>query len=193
MLYRKPPDLELEGLFKRHFTTVKFYQGSIMSTPDLQRVKVHTKKDKKFAQKHYHHLFQCISRPPCYILLIGTLFHYIFISHVLFFQFYFHIAIIIIIIIFTLVLIISILEINNCFVELQLLCNITYIANFSNTAWHIRLCLYSLEDSLFALLFVFWYIHCVITYKDPTLFCPRFCLVQRVNCPLHHFLLYPLT
>ena len=37
---RKPPDLELEGLFKRHFTTVKFYQGSIMSTPDLQRVKV---------------------------------------------------------------------------------------------------------------------------------------------------------
>ena len=43
LLYnRKPPDLELEGLFKRHFTTVKFYQGSIMSTPDLQRVKVHS-------------------------------------------------------------------------------------------------------------------------------------------------------
>lgn len=41
LYYRKPPDLELEGLFKRHFTTVKFYQGSIMSTPDLQRVKVH--------------------------------------------------------------------------------------------------------------------------------------------------------
>ena len=41
-MLRKPPDLELEGLFKRHFTTVKFYQGSIMSTPDLQRVKVHT-------------------------------------------------------------------------------------------------------------------------------------------------------
>eukprot|EP00095_Tigriopus_kingsejongensis_P012697 maker-scaffold22_size673200-snap-gene-5.41 protein:Tk12697 transcript:maker-scaffold22_size673200-snap-gene-5.41-mRNA-1 annotation:"large conductance calcium-activated potassium channel splice variant l37" len=40
-LHRKPPDLELEGLFKRHFTTVKFYQGSIMSTPDLQRIKVH--------------------------------------------------------------------------------------------------------------------------------------------------------
>ena len=38
--HRKPPDLELEGLFKRHFTTVKFYQGSIMNTPDLQRVKV---------------------------------------------------------------------------------------------------------------------------------------------------------
>ena len=38
---RKPPDLELEGLFKRHFTTVKFFQGSIMSTPDLQRVKVY--------------------------------------------------------------------------------------------------------------------------------------------------------
>lgn len=40
LFFRKPPDLELEGLFKRHFTTVKFYQGSIMSTPDLQRVKV---------------------------------------------------------------------------------------------------------------------------------------------------------
>ena len=39
-MFSKPPDLELEGLFKRHFTTVKFYQGSIMSTPDLQRVKV---------------------------------------------------------------------------------------------------------------------------------------------------------
>ena len=94
---------------------------------------------------------------------------------------------------YSLVLIISILEINNCFVELQLLCNITYIANFSNTAWHIRLCLYSLKDSPFALFFVYWYYYCVITYKDPTLFCPRFCLVQRVNCPLHHFSLYPLT
>ncbi|KAK4296385.1 hypothetical protein Pmani_031115 [Petrolisthes manimaculis] len=37
----KPPDLELEGLFKRHFTTVEFFQGSIMSPIDLQRVKVH--------------------------------------------------------------------------------------------------------------------------------------------------------
>nr|XP_053652335.1 calcium-activated potassium channel slowpoke-like isoform X16 [Cherax quadricarinatus] len=40
-LHRKPPDLELEGLFKRHFTTVEFFQGSIMSPIDLQRVKVH--------------------------------------------------------------------------------------------------------------------------------------------------------
>lgn len=37
---RKPPDLELEGLFKRHFTTVEFFQGSIMNPIDLQRVKV---------------------------------------------------------------------------------------------------------------------------------------------------------
>ena len=37
---RKPPDLELEGLFKRHFTTVEFFQGSIMNPLDLQRVKV---------------------------------------------------------------------------------------------------------------------------------------------------------
>ncbi|XP_058467534.1 calcium-activated potassium channel slowpoke isoform X29 [Malaya genurostris] len=40
-LHRKPPDLELEGLFKRHFTTVEFFQGTIMSPIDLQRVKVH--------------------------------------------------------------------------------------------------------------------------------------------------------
>lgn len=37
---RKPPDLELEGLFKRHFTTVEFFQGTIMNPIDLQRVKV---------------------------------------------------------------------------------------------------------------------------------------------------------
>ncbi|KAJ8930133.1 hypothetical protein NQ314_017099, partial [Rhamnusium bicolor] len=36
---RKPPDLELEGLFKRHFTTVEFFQGTIMNPIDLQRVK----------------------------------------------------------------------------------------------------------------------------------------------------------
>lgn len=38
--FRKPPDLELEGLFKRHFTTVEFFQGTIMNPIDLQRVKV---------------------------------------------------------------------------------------------------------------------------------------------------------
>ncbi|XP_076652261.1 calcium-activated potassium channel slo isoform X28 [Halictus rubicundus] len=40
-LHRKPPDLELEGLFKRHFTTVEFFRGTIMNPIDLQRVKVH--------------------------------------------------------------------------------------------------------------------------------------------------------
>lgn len=40
-LHRKPPDLELEGLIKRHFTTVEFFQGSVMNPIDLQRVKVH--------------------------------------------------------------------------------------------------------------------------------------------------------
>lgn len=39
-LDRKPPDLELEGLIKRHFTTVEFFQGSVMSTIDLSRVRV---------------------------------------------------------------------------------------------------------------------------------------------------------
>lgn len=40
-LHRKPPDLELEGLIKRHFTTVSFFQGSVMNPIDLNRVKVH--------------------------------------------------------------------------------------------------------------------------------------------------------
>ncbi|XP_046916681.1 calcium-activated potassium channel slo isoform X8 [Dermatophagoides farinae] len=40
-LHRKPPDLELEGLIKRHFTTVAFFQGSVMNPIDLNRVKVH--------------------------------------------------------------------------------------------------------------------------------------------------------
>ena len=40
-LHRKPPDLELEGLIKRHFTTVEFFQGSVMSPIDLARVRVH--------------------------------------------------------------------------------------------------------------------------------------------------------
>jgi hypothetical protein len=39
-LHRKPPDLELEGLIKRHFTTVEFFQGSVMNPIDLNRVKV---------------------------------------------------------------------------------------------------------------------------------------------------------
>lgn len=37
---RHVPGLELEGLFKRHFTTVEFFQGTIMNPIDLQRVKV---------------------------------------------------------------------------------------------------------------------------------------------------------
>lgn len=37
---RKEPDLELEGLFKRHFTQVEFFQGSVMDANDLDRVNV---------------------------------------------------------------------------------------------------------------------------------------------------------
>ncbi|KPM09386.1 large conductance calcium activated potassium channel pSlo spliceform 1-5A-like protein [Sarcoptes scabiei] len=40
-LHRKPPDLELEGLIKRHFTTVEFFQGSVMNPIDLSRIKVY--------------------------------------------------------------------------------------------------------------------------------------------------------
>ena len=39
---RKEPDLELEGLFKRHFTQVEFYQGTVMDANDLHRVSVRT-------------------------------------------------------------------------------------------------------------------------------------------------------
>uniref|UniRef100_A0A915CDV4 BK channel n=1 Tax=Parascaris univalens TaxID=6257 RepID=A0A915CDV4_PARUN len=39
-LHRVPPDLELEGLFKRHFTKVEFFTGTVMDSIDLSRVKV---------------------------------------------------------------------------------------------------------------------------------------------------------
>ncbi|KAK2146163.1 hypothetical protein LSH36_628g03007 [Paralvinella palmiformis] len=39
-LDNKHPDLELEALFKRHFTHVVFFKGSVMNTRDLQRVKL---------------------------------------------------------------------------------------------------------------------------------------------------------
>lgn len=39
-LFSKEPDLELEGLLKRHYTTVAFFQGTMMNAVDLERVKV---------------------------------------------------------------------------------------------------------------------------------------------------------
>ncbi|XP_069123126.1 calcium-activated potassium channel slowpoke-like isoform X6 [Argopecten irradians] len=39
-IHKGLPDLELEGLFKRHFTQVEFFQGSVMDANDLDRVKV---------------------------------------------------------------------------------------------------------------------------------------------------------
>ncbi len=38
--FRKEPDLELEGLFKRHFTQVEFFQGTVMDANDLDRINV---------------------------------------------------------------------------------------------------------------------------------------------------------
>lgn len=38
------PNLELEALFKRHFTQVEFYQGSVLNPHDLARVKVRRKR-----------------------------------------------------------------------------------------------------------------------------------------------------
>lgn len=40
--YRKEPDLELEGLIKRHFTQVEFLQGTVMDANDLHRTCVRT-------------------------------------------------------------------------------------------------------------------------------------------------------
>lgn len=40
LIFRKEPDLELEGLLKRHYTTVEFFQGTMMNAVDLERVKV---------------------------------------------------------------------------------------------------------------------------------------------------------
>ena len=46
--FRKEPDLELEGLLKRHFTQVEFFQGTVMDANDLDRVNVSEK------QKEYN-------------------------------------------------------------------------------------------------------------------------------------------
>ncbi|ESO08881.1 hypothetical protein HELRODRAFT_168799 [Helobdella robusta] len=40
IMNRKEPDLELESLFKRHFTQVKFFQGTVMDANDLHRVNI---------------------------------------------------------------------------------------------------------------------------------------------------------
>ncbi|KAK3091427.1 hypothetical protein FSP39_019809 [Pinctada imbricata] len=39
-IHKTLPDLELEGLLKRHFTQVEFFQGTVMDTKDLVRVKI---------------------------------------------------------------------------------------------------------------------------------------------------------
>ena len=41
------PDLELEGLLKRHFTQVEFFQGTVMDAIDLERCKVSIRGDQK--------------------------------------------------------------------------------------------------------------------------------------------------
>ncbi|XP_078494254.1 calcium-activated potassium channel subunit alpha-1-like isoform X4 [Ciona intestinalis] len=39
-LHSIPPNLELEALFKRHFTQVEFFEGSVLNSNDLSRVKM---------------------------------------------------------------------------------------------------------------------------------------------------------
>lgn len=40
IMNRKDPDLELEGLFKRHLTQVEYFQGTVMDANDLHRVNI---------------------------------------------------------------------------------------------------------------------------------------------------------
>lgn len=39
-LHSIPPNLELEALFKRHFTQVEFFEGTVLNSNDLARVKI---------------------------------------------------------------------------------------------------------------------------------------------------------
>lgn len=39
-LFSVPPNLELEALFKRHFTQVEFFEGSVLNSDHLSRVKM---------------------------------------------------------------------------------------------------------------------------------------------------------
>ncbi|XP_050390597.1 calcium-activated potassium channel slowpoke isoform X2 [Patella vulgata] len=39
-IHKGLPDLELEGLLKRHFTQVEFFQGTVMDANDLERTKI---------------------------------------------------------------------------------------------------------------------------------------------------------
>lgn len=50
---RKEPDLELEGLLKRHYTTVAFFQGTMMNAVDLERVKVLSYSGFFYDQHHF--------------------------------------------------------------------------------------------------------------------------------------------
>lgn len=52
-LNSKEPDLELEGLLKRHYTTVAFFQGTMMNAVDLERVKVHKYTHKQLQTQTY--------------------------------------------------------------------------------------------------------------------------------------------
>lgn len=61
--FRKEPDLELEGLLKRHYTTVEFFQGTMMNAVDLERVKVPTRN----LSKNFSPWIVC-----CYISLFLT-------------------------------------------------------------------------------------------------------------------------
>lgn len=55
-IFSKEPDLELEGLLKRHYTTVAFFQGTMMNAVDLERVKVPTVNYSARLAKYYSYI-----------------------------------------------------------------------------------------------------------------------------------------
>uniref|UniRef100_A0A8C9RW51 Calcium-activated potassium channel subunit alpha-1 n=1 Tax=Scleropages formosus TaxID=113540 RepID=A0A8C9RW51_SCLFO len=60
-LHNISPNLELEALFKRHFTQVEFYQGSVLNPHDLARVKVNNS-NHLISIKNYHPKIRIITQ-----------------------------------------------------------------------------------------------------------------------------------
>lgn len=58
------PNLELEALFKRHFTQVEFYQGSVLNPHDLARVKVRVSFKWNQRQVTVLHVYEYASTQP---------------------------------------------------------------------------------------------------------------------------------
>jgi hypothetical protein len=68
--FRKEPDLELEGLLKRHYTTVEFFQGTMMNAVDLERVKVSLRRiEQALAYRTAIHIIERRLREPVFLFV----------------------------------------------------------------------------------------------------------------------------